>query len=88
METIDCPKCSREHTPSGSHEDDEGEMECDGCGFVFIVEIEYEPSYETRCKEHKFGEFKPFTTRAGETVIAKFCEYCGTGRLKEEETMP
>lgn len=72
MDTIDCPKCGCEHEPSGSHDDDAGEMKCEECGFAFRVEIEYDPSYSTSCVEHDWGDVE---IAAG--VPVKFCKHCG-----------
>lgn len=47
MNTIDCPFCSHEHEPVGSHEEDSGEHECESCEKRFSVEIEYSPDYIT-----------------------------------------
>ena len=58
MSDIECPKCGLEHEPSGSHEDDSGEWTCDNCGFVFIVEIEYDPYYIVECKNHEWGDWR------------------------------
>lgn len=84
MDTIDCPKCEHEHEPTGSHEDDVGEMVCENCGFKFLVEIEYEPSYFTHCVTHEYGEFGLHTTRAGELVECRFCKHCQMCQLREQ----
>lgn len=73
MSTIDCPKCECEHEPSGRHDDDAGEMTCKGCGFRFVVEIDYEPEYYTTCVKHEFG---PWESTA--------CIYCGNARPEED----
>ena len=83
MDTIDCPKCEHEHNPSGSHEDDAGEMECEECGFAFRVEIEYDPAYYTQCVEHEYEAFRPVTIRDGSIVIARFCKHCQCCDLKQ-----
>lgn len=82
MDTIDCPKCEHEHQPSGTHADDIGEMECEACGFTFIVDIDYDPSYSTRCKVHEFGEHETRLTRMGTTVECRFCVHCQMCELK------
>ena len=79
--SIDCPKCGHEHQPSGSHEDDSGETECDKCGFKFHVEIEYYPSYYTSCIEHKYGEWE-IRNAHGEEIEAQFCVYCNACNIK------
>jgi len=81
---IECPKCKEAIEPYGNHEEDAGEHECDDCGFKFIVEIDYEPSYSERCVEHKFGEFKTVKDRCGCNCVARYCEYCGSCELKQE----
>lgn len=62
---IRCPECKHEHEePSGElapnactprvaweMREDIGEIECEACGFSFTVEIDYSPTYSTRCKE-------------------------------------
>lgn len=82
MDTIDCPKCECEHSPTGSHEDDEGEFECEECGFLFNVYIEYDPSYYTSCVEHEFGEYGLHADRNGEMVNCRFCLHCQKCELK------
>lgn len=82
MDTIDCPKCECEHEPVGNHEDDAGEMTCEDCGFVFVVEIEYEPTYSTQCKACEFGEFK--TLPHGQPGYEyRECVYCGNYEARE-----
>jgi len=76
---IECPKCKEEHEPTGIHEDDSGEMECESCGFAFVVYIEYDPSYEISCVVHQFGEMQ---TISG--TDAQFCVNCGKCRLAIE----
>ena len=70
MSDYECPKCKCEYDATGSREDDAGEHECDECGFRFIVEIEYDPSYDTRCVEHDFS--KPLENHPGYMA----CVYC------------
>ena len=84
MDTIDCPRCEYEHEPTGSHEDDSGEMECEGCGFKFVVEIEYDPSYYTSCVEHEYGEFRMQRTARGDEVECRFCVHCQSCQLREQ----
>lgn len=83
MNTIDCPKCEHEHQPSGSHDDDHGERTCDACGFTFMVEIEYDPSYCTSCVDHEYGEFGMHATSRGEMVECRFCVHCQHCQLRE-----
>ncbi len=83
---IECPKCKNEYDPCGCHEDDSGEQECAECGFVFIVEIEYDPSYTSSCKTHEYGDYRWFQTRQG-PVEAKSCNHCGHVILKEAESV-
>lgn len=82
MDTIDCPKCEYEHIPTGSHEDDAGDFTCESCGFEFIVEVEYDPSYSTACKTHSWGEYHAHTLRSGRTETVRFCEHCMRCELK------
>lgn len=42
---LECPHCKAEYMMSGCHETDSGEQECEVCGEVFFVEIEYDPRY-------------------------------------------
>jgi transcription elongation factor Elf1 len=84
MDTIDCPKCEHEHLPTGSHEDDSGEMECEVCGFKFEVEVEYDPVYSTRCVEHEYGPFEQKSDRRGELVEGRFCVHCQTCQFQEK----
>lgn len=75
MDTIDCPYCGNEHAPVGNHEEDSGERECDGCGFKFIVEVEYSPSYSVTCVEHKFGSVLNYMD--GDSLVKYVaCELC------------
>ena len=46
-ETIDCPWCGHEHTPTYSHADDEGFWECHSCEMEFKVHIDYDPYFST-----------------------------------------
>ena len=85
MDMINCPKCEEEHEPTGSHEDDAGEFECQECGFKFNVVVEYSPEYYTYCIEHEFGEYKMTPDRHGELVNARFCKYCQTCEIKETD---
>lgn len=83
MNEIYCPKCEHAYEPTGDHETDEGETECDECGFKFIVEIEYDPTYDIRCVEHEFGLTQH--THKGERAVAfQVCEFCNHIRLVEE----
>lgn len=84
MDTIDCPKCEHEHQPTGSHEDDSGEMECEACGFKFEVEVEYDPRYLTSCVEHEYGLFEQKAVRNGELVECRFCVHCQRCQLRKE----
>lgn len=83
MQTIDCPKCGYEHEPTGIHEDDSGEQNCDECGFNFFVEVEYSPSYSTCCMDHEWGPFEIRHLR-GEPIECRFCNYCDKCQLREE----
>ena len=82
MSDYECPKCKHEFDACGNHEEDEGEQECDECGFKFEVEIEYTPHYDVWCVVHEYGE--PTVSRTG--VRASFCVYCGACRLEDEKT--
>lgn len=79
---IECPKCKHEHEPCGNHEDDAGEIECQECGFQFIVEIEYEPSYSTCCLNHEYGHRQTRNCR-GIPVECRFCLHCGHCHLED-----
>ena len=72
MADYECPKCKTEYNASGSP-DDAGEQECDACGFMFNVEIEYEPSYYESCVEHAYGEPRRSDMFARPIRV---CEYC------------
>lgn len=80
---IECPKCKHEHEPNGNHEDDAGEWTCDECGFKFLVEIEYEPTYSTECKEHDFGAWGNVTGYP--SWRRRECTMCETAQLEEVE---
>jgi len=73
MSDFECPKCGAEHEASGSHEDVAGERECDECGFMFVVEIEYDPSYSVSCVNHEW-----VFERCGNTCHGNRCKYCST----------
>lgn len=81
MDTIDCPRCGQEHDPSGCHEEDSGDMTCEACGFGFVVEIEYSPSYNTSCEKHQYGDVAIHTD--GETKY-RACSFCGSVKLENE----
>lgn len=89
---FECPKCNTEYEPVGNHEDDAGEYTCDECGFVFRVNIEYDPVYETVCAEHEFGEWRAVSEIVGPCTKllvgtsdeARFCRYCGHCELMSE----
>ena len=74
---IECPKCKTEHEPAGTCED-AGEWSCEECGFVFLVEIEYDPVYSERCVNHEYGDWvtKGFTYRS--------CKWCGNFDIRQE----
>ena len=86
MFDFECPKCKAEYNATDSP-DDAGEHECDECGFVFIVEIDYEPSYDATCLTHEFGEWETFvaTSRSliGEHEL-RSCKYCGKCEVRED----
>lgn len=73
MSDFECPKCKAEHEATGSHEDDAGEQACDACGFVFIVQVEYSPTYDTFCAVHEWSR-----AAVGMGLIGYRCVYCGT----------
>ncbi len=52
-DVVVCPYCSHEHSPTGSHEDDSGEWECDKCEREFECLIEYDPIYTTSMIEEE-----------------------------------
>ena len=68
----ECPKCKAEYVAAGNDED-AGEHICEECGYKFIVEIEYDPSYSTRCAEH---DWKPY--RSGFGFVGQQCSVCST----------
>lgn len=76
MSDYECPKCNAEYNAeynaSGGHDDDAGEQICEECGYKFIVDIEYDPSYSTRCAEH---DWTPYTSGAG--LVGERCRVCG-----------
>lgn len=76
MDTIDCPKCEHEHKPRGSHGDDSGERNCEACGFAFVVEIEYDPSYHTSCIECEWGGPETIWDRMGNPHRVVRCLHC------------
>lgn len=76
MDTIDCPRCEHEHQPTGSHEDDYGEMTCESCGFKFEVEVDYDPVYTTSCVVHEYGPRERKVDRRGELVECRCCVHC------------
>lgn len=82
-DTYDCPKCGHEHEPNGSHDDDAGKQTCDNCGFEFIVEIEYDPSYYTRCVVHEYGEPEVQKQPDGTELGFRKCVHCGQCDLTE-----
>ena len=79
MNEIECPKCKETYCPAGCHEDDAGQQTCETCGFKFVVEIEYEPEYDTRCVVHEYGEAK-----LAASTKYRACHYCGHVVLCEE----
>ena len=54
MDEIECPKCCL-RTDVDSPGEAEGEWTCEECGFKFIVEVEYEPTYWVTCKTHEYS---------------------------------
>lgn len=81
MPDYECPKCKAEYDACGSHEDDAGEQTCDSCGFRFVVEIEYDPSYDTHCVEHEYGEYERRDTSRGPGDF-RFCVHCGACEMR------
>lgn len=71
---IECPKCEYCHEPAGNHEDDCGRRTCRGCGFEFLVEVEYEPIYYTSCIAHEWGDVR----NEGTSRPYRTCNYCGS----------
>lgn len=82
MNEIECPRCKSCIDASGWDSEDRGETECDDCGFMFIVEIEYEPSYSSVCVEHEFGEWQDYESRTAGAVASRFCKHCGKCELR------
>ena len=85
MSDYECPKCKTEYEASGSHEEDSGERTCDECGFQFVVEIEYDPSYYVYCVECEFGEYEHRETSRGAGEF-RFCKHCGACEMKTNPT--
>ena len=76
---IECPRCKTEHEPHGSDEDAR-EWTCEACGFVFLVEIEYEPIYSERCVKHEYGDWV-----TGDTLTYRSCNWCGNFEILQEQ---
>jgi DNA-directed RNA polymerase subunit RPC12/RpoP len=72
MTDYECPKCGVGYNATGSHED-AGEHECESCGFVFVVAVEYDPTYSVNCKVHVFGDIQ--THSLGVYRACKLCHY-------------
>lgn len=88
MSDYECPKCNYQYEATGSYEDDHGEQECENCGFKFIVEVEYDPSYSTRCVTHEYSQPRVIK-RFPRSVSARFCircQACDPDSVKEIET--
>jgi len=83
-DTIDCPKCNTEHEPTGSHEDDSGEFTCEECGFVMVVEIEYDPVYWTSCVRCEFKDDWKTVEHKGKQIEVCHCVNCGAVKLKDQ----
>ncbi|BAV80991.1 hypothetical protein [Vibrio phage RYC] len=47
----ECPHCHAEYEASGCYETDQGDHECDKCGEVFYVDIEWDPVYTVSKEE-------------------------------------
>ena len=69
----ECPKCKTEYNAVGCYDDDNGEHDCDECGFKFVVSIEYEPEYSASCVTCEFGDKEKIGTRH----FARQCIHCG-----------
>ena len=86
MDTIDCPWCDHEHQPTGCHETDDGEWECENCGETFDVLIEYDPMYSTsksECEDrkHNWLDWKPWSKPTnGREIRFSYCAICDTSR--------
>jgi len=77
MSDYRCPNCGVEYEAIGNHEEDEGEQECETCGFNFLVSIDYDPIYYTECVEHDFEEFGSHNKVTGRLdVVCKICGKC------------
>ena len=70
---IICPKCGHRHEPI-LLEDDIGEWECNECGFLFRVLVEYNVIYTSTCLEHDFGEW--FEMTSDPTIECRKCKVC------------
>ena len=77
---IECPRCKTEIEPDGTSEDAR-EWTCETCGFVFLVEIEYEPIYSESCVNHEFGDWE---TR-DPTFTYRSCKWCGKHEIIRQE---
>lgn len=79
MSTIDCPKCGNEHEPAGNRFEDSGELSCESCGFRFVVEVDVEPVYLTRCAIHEYADWE-----VGMDMECRFCNLCGCCQYRNE----
>lgn len=73
MSDFECPKCKHQHEATGSHEDDSGQRDCEACGFLFVVEVEYMPTYSTFCHVHEWNR-----EIVGNGLIGFRCVHCET----------
>jgi frataxin-like iron-binding protein CyaY len=74
MADIECPKCKATIEMCGSHEDDEGDCECETCGFGFNVEIEYDPTYIVTCQTHQWDDWR--LAKSAEGFVFRQCHLC------------
>ena len=82
MSDHECPKCKTEYDVTGCP-DDVGEQQCENCGFLFIVEIEYEPTYDATCVEHSYSESRRSPIFVG---LLRVCEYCHHAEIRPDTT--
>jgi hypothetical protein len=87
--TADCPKCRHKHTTEDFDLVCSGaEIACEGCGFRFIWEAEYEVTFSTSCIEHDWGRARTYTARGGEGIVCQFCKMCEACQILKEGEGP
>ena len=82
--TIDCPKCGHEHHSEGNDSEYDGtDMECEGCGFEFTIEVEWDPNFHTTCKRHDYGDWEQ-RNHSGKIVVCRSCRCCLSLQLRSD----